>query len=907
MNEEEKNTVPENNNDADAVDMTDDEFSLESILAEFKGSAYIDGDKRTPREILEERTRRILNEANSGGLEDNELYMGEEKSEDFFADIRGDEPNNETSAENETASEPAAASIPEPPKPGPEQRPKPKEMRDAGREDVKIYRPTRRPRNAAQNVYIRPDPVSSVFSDNKDKITEDAYDEAAEAAAVGSFVGEILHDGTSSDEEAGPEIRKTGSQVIPDTADEVLQTSDTNVKTEEKPKRSDVETLQDAGVTDEDILFFDSFSYADLQKADYEQQETDSVSPDTDADPDSSLNDADGDGNPDLRRKIIDFRKRAASGEYETDLEEEPETGNSRFGEKLSGILAALSRSRLIVDELDDGEEPDPEEPDYAVMSRDLNDRSRKLTLRADIALAVAVVMSVMTVLYAKTGSLFGFCEDIREFTALMVILQLIVMVLGLNILIRGVMSFVKGGPGAEALIAVACIVSYIAAFHYIRKSGITAGVPFCAIPAVSLAVAVWAEKLQLRAMSDALKTAVSTSYPNGVMTDYSGEIDRVLVKKYPEVIKGFYTNLVQADCSEITYRYFAPLLIFASLLLSVITSIGGGRGQYFWYFFSAMTAAAAAFSSLVAFAFPFFRVTRRVRKSGAAIAGWSGADAIYFSDGVRVTDDDLFPDGTLSLSGVKIFEDVRPEKAIMYTASLIIASGSGLSGLFTDLLEKQNLSTVRVDDFECYEGGVGSIIRGEKVLVGSAAFMNLMGIRIPQALNLKNAVFSAINGTLIAVFAVNYIPVGTVQSALVSLLRSRTKLYFAVRDFNITPLMLQQKFKVPVNDVEHLPVHDTYAISSENERAVGRAEAVLCREGLGPLAEAVTGAKRLRTWTMIATIISVVSAIVGLILVFFMCWHGGFTSVSPVTLLLYMIAMLAAVLAAGSMASAGK
>ena len=242
-----------------------------------------------------------------------------------------------------------------------------------------------------------------------------------------------------------------------------------------------------------------------------------------------------------------------------------------------------------------------------------------------------------------------------------------------------------------------------------------------------------------------------------------------------------------------------------------------------------------------------------------------------------------------------------------MYTASLIIASGSGLSGLFSDLLANQKLSTVRIDDFECFEGGVGALIRGEKVIVGSAAFMNLQGIRIPQTLNLKNAVFSAINGTLIAVFAVNYVPVGTVQSALVSLLRSKTKLYFAVRDFNVTPLMLQQKFKVPVSDVEHLPVHDTYAISSENERTVGRAEAVLCREGLGPLAEAVTGAKRLRTWTMISTIVSVVSSIIGLILVFFMCWHGGFASVSPVTLLLYMLAMLAAVLVSGCMASVGK
>ena len=908
MNEDENIVMPDEASVTIPQEATDDEFSLEAILAEFKGSAYIDGDKRTPRDILEERTRRILMEASKGGLEDNELYSGEDKEEDFFADIRGEETSVSEHGEpdNNSVTDKAAAESQVSNNPSPESKPAPRASRESIPEDVKIYNPVKKQRPANQKVYIKPDSDISSKKDSStfEQLSFDSYDEAAEAAAVGSFVGEVMSHGTESDSAAvAADNKSAADKQTSDNAADMETDQHDGPQSDSKPRRSDKETLQEAGVTDEDILFFDSFSYADLQKADEEEQ---AVPDETENDVSVSADNGPGadDDSHDQHRKIIDFRKHA--GTYEEDTEEEGEK-RSAFGGKLGGIFAALSRSKLIVDELDDEDEPDPEEPDYAVVSSTLGDRSRKLTLRADIALAVSLVMAVMTVLYVKTGSLFGFCSDIREFTALMIILQLVVMILGVEILIRGVMSFAKGGPGAEALITVACLISYIAAFHYIRKSGITPGVPFCAVPAFSAAFAIWSEKQQLRAMSDALKTVVSTSFPSGVMTDYSSEIDRVLVKKYPGTTKGFYNNLVQADCTETAYRFFAPILIFATILLSVITSIGGGRGQYFWYFFAAMSAAAAAFSALTAFSFPFFRVTRRVRKSGAAIAGWSGADALFFSDGVRVTDDDLFPDGTLSLSGVKIFEDVRPEKAIMYTASLVIASGSGLSRLFSDLLANQGLSMVRVDDFECYEGGVGSMIRGEKVLVGSAAFMNLMGIRVPQALNLKNAVFSAVNGTLVAVFAVNYVPVGTVQSALVSLLKSKTKLYFAVRDFNITPLMLQQKFKVPVHDVEHLPVHDTYAISSENEGSAGRAEAVLCREGLGPLAEAVTGAKRLRTWTMIATIISVVSAIIGLLLVFFMCWQGGFASVSPITLLLYMLAMFIAVILAGCMATVGK
>jgi hypothetical protein len=43
-------------------------LSLESILAEYKGSAYIDGDRKTPPDILDEKTKRIILEE-TGRLE----------------------------------------------------------------------------------------------------------------------------------------------------------------------------------------------------------------------------------------------------------------------------------------------------------------------------------------------------------------------------------------------------------------------------------------------------------------------------------------------------------------------------------------------------------------------------------------------------------------------------------------------------------------------------------------------------------------------------------------------------------------------------------------------------------------------------------------------------------------------
>ncbi|MDR3278740.1 MAG: hypothetical protein LBT12_08195 [Oscillospiraceae bacterium] len=49
------------------TDGMSDDFSLESILAEYKGSAFIDGDKKTPPHILDEKAQRIVMEVTGTG------------------------------------------------------------------------------------------------------------------------------------------------------------------------------------------------------------------------------------------------------------------------------------------------------------------------------------------------------------------------------------------------------------------------------------------------------------------------------------------------------------------------------------------------------------------------------------------------------------------------------------------------------------------------------------------------------------------------------------------------------------------------------------------------------------------------------------------------------------------------
>lgn len=170
---------------------------------------------------------------------------------------------------------------------------------------------------------------------------------------------------------------------------------------------------------------------------------------------------------------------------------------------------------------------------------------------------------------------------------------------------------------------------------------------------------------------------------------------------------------------------------------------------------------------------------------------------------GILLTDADLFPPGCVSLNGIKVFGDFSVDKVVSATATLIRDSGSGLDKIFHDLLRSQGCVYRRAQDLCCYEGGAGALIRGEQVLVGSSAFMHLMDVELPQGLNVKNAVFCALDGELAGIFALNYSLHGLIEPSLNALIRNRITPVLATRDFNLIPAMLRQRFKLPVEKME--------------------------------------------------------------------------------------------------------
>jgi hypothetical protein len=181
--------------------------------------------------------------------------------------------------------------------------------------------------------------------------------------------------------------------------------------------------------------------------------------------------------------------------------------------------------------------------------------------------------------------------------------------------------------------------------------------------------------------------------------------------------------------------------------------------------------------------------------------------------------------------------------------------------------------------------------------MVGGPDCVNLRGIRLPERLTKKESLFVVISGQLVGIIHLRYTPVRSVQNALIELLRSRQDASFAVRDSNITPVMLHEKFKIST-DGFHFPSYaKRYAMSAAEPSEETHVAGVMARRGLGSFVRLASMGKRLYGVVRTLVVLSAIAAAIGAVAMFLLLAMGSFDAATVSNLILYQLLWLIPVL----------
>ncbi len=562
---------------------------------------------------------------------------------------------------------------------------------------------------------------------------------------------------------------------------------------------------------------------------------------------------------------------------------------------KLVGLLAAASYRA------EQHRTQPPPEPEDAEVEMEPRQAARHyaaqmpaLRLRAIGASAVFALLVWITLSCGFHWPLPGGLQDnIRAAALVCLAAQITVMLLGLDVATSGVMSLLRGRPGAESMIVLAGIASVVDTAVLTAAGNTARGLPYTALSSGAVLFALWGAWLTGRAYYDSFMTCFRIKEPTVVTSEELPEMDgRGLITSRRDAA-GFIRRSEEPGMAEaLADTSFLPMSA-ASLALSLAVALGSGDAGAFFHIFSLMTGLCAAFGWLFIYPLLFARTARHLLYNGAAIAGWSGAQQIGQSRRLVLTDTDIFPEDAVEITGIRILDKADAEKIISYTGSLLATAGTGTAPVFTELMRLHNAALQQVEDFAVGEGGAKGTVSGAEIRVGTAGFMHLSAVKIPDRLKEDNALYTAVNGELAGVFLFRYRPASSVQRALYSLRRSRSKPIFAVRDFNIDPFMLLREFGVSTEGFRFPTFPDRYRISGVTVSGDTPVAGILGQQGLEPLVELFESGTNLYRIGRVCAWACLGSVILGAILALVPCWTGHWAAVSAARVLLYMLLWL--------------
>lgn len=508
------------------------------------------------------------------------------------------------------------------------------------------------------------------------------------------------------------------------------------------------------------------------------------------------------------------------------------------------------------------------------------------LRLRTRIAFVLCVLMAYISYGLPVPGAL----ADAGVKSAVCLIMMISVMFCGLDIITTGIMSIVRFKLHASALIAISCLLCTIDAF--LSAASVSEKVvPFCVIPALTIAFTLLGSVMNARSNKIILNTAAASKHPYVVTAEAELSGGDITLVKGRKPIDGIVRRTEEDGPDESVFGVLTPYFVVAALVLSIIAAVISKDFSSFAHILSGIFVCAAPIAMLITFPMPFFISIKSLIRSGSTIAGWSGLYDIGKAKHLIVTDGDLFPKGCVKISRTRVFAGMEPERIISFAGSIISASGSAMVHPFAELMRKAGGGLMPVEAFSVHEsGGLTAMIDGEDVYCGNAAFMRLMGVVLPEKYVLNNGVYIAVAGVICGVFEMEYTASDAVKSALEELVGSDRHAIFAVRDFNITPSMLSVKFDMPTDGFDFPTYSERYAISGTEPSEASKPAALISREGLSALVSLADHGKMLFSRIRLSVMLSVVSAVVGMLVMFILSLSA---LPSVVTALSYLLAWL--------------
>ena len=458
------------------------------------------------------------------------------------------------------------------------------------------------------------------------------------------------------------------------------------------------------------------------------------------------------------------------------------------------------------------------------------------------------------------------------------------------DILKDGLVQLTNFTPGSSTLALFAAAFTLADGVTMVLTPLRESAVPFFAPCALVLLFQLIGQYCDRASKFQACRTASSVARPYVVTQDPDVLAGKTGFRKWLGLPKGFGSQIRTTSQADERFQKLTPVLMTACVCLALLTTVAHHQPKLVLWSLSALFTASATLGASLTLSFPLQILGSKLATLGVALAGWPGIAAAKGCRAALLTDNDLYPPGTVTLANSKPLSNLPMDRVVAYTASAIRASGSGLSYLFDKLLRSEGAKYLPIEKILLQDNGLIAQTQGQQILVGNSDFMSKQGIALPTGIKYKNTVFCAVDRELIGMFGVRYALHTTIVPSLQSLLGHRIAPVLVTRDFNINPKRMRFSDRLNKDSLTYPDLQRRVTLSGPNQAHGQTIVAVLCREGMAPFTLALIAAKRVRRAAGLSSFFVRLSACVGVILTATLSSAGALGAMSAWHMALFLL-----------------
>lgn len=385
------------------------------------------------------------------------------------------------------------------------------------------------------------------------------------------------------------------------------------------------------------------------------------------------------------------------------------------------------------------------------------------------------------------------------------------------------------------------------------------------------------------------------------------GDFPILATMRKTNFIKDFAKYTYSSDMGDRYSRVLSPIIIIFSLILAAaVTFLRMGNIEespivFALFVFSASISACSCISISLIANIPLEKAAKKNVRNRGIMLGYQSVDDFYDTNSVMVSAETFFPTGTISLSSIKLFSGAKIENALHEAASLTVHGNSVLKELFTDIIADKNVSLSRVENF-AYEDSMGLCgwINNRRVLLGNRELMNNHKIEgIPTMTKEKEfteggkeALYLSVSGSLSAMFIIEV----TASTAVVKCMKQIAKEDIAIIVRSVDPFItinrLSTLFDYPGELIKIIPQRMVKDFEEETGRVKKVSASMACSGRFSTFMQLIMGTKYIRKTVALGMTLQFTAMLLGFVLVAMNAILNAFSSISPLIILGYQLAV---------------